>query len=150
MPQSLSCLLNHIVISTKHREPWLTDSIRPRSFAYLAGIGRDLGCEVYRVGGMANHVHLAVRLSRTLAIADLLQKLKALSSGWIKKEGSNHAGFGWQGGYGAFSVGPSQLGRLVEYIDGQEEHHRVETFQEEYRRILAKYGVEYDERYVWD
>ena len=150
MSQSLSCLINHIVFSTKHREPWLTDAIRPRAFAYLAEIGRDLGCEVYRVGGMPDHVHLAVRLSRTLAVADLLQKLKALSSGWIKKEGGNHAGFAWQGGYGAFSLGPSQLGKLVDYIDGQQQHHRVETFQEEYRRILEKYGVEYDERYVWD
>ena len=150
MPQSLSCLINHIVFSTKDREPWLTESIRERAFAYLAEIGRDCGCEVYRVGGMPDHVHLAIRMSRTLSVADLLQKLKSTSSGWIKREGPNHAGFAWQAGYGAFSVGPSQLSQLVAYIDRQEEHHRKKDFQDEYRQFLERYGVEFDERYVWD
>ena len=143
-------MIVHLVFSTKDRELWLTDSIRARAFAYLAEIGRDLGCEVYRVGGMPDHVHLAVRLPRTLTLADLSQKLKSLSSSWIKREGDHHAGFAWQSGYGAFSLGPSQLPKLVEYIDNQEEHHRKQSFQDEYRRFLEKYGIEFDERYVWD
>jgi putative transposase len=150
MSQSLSRILLHLVFSTKNREPWLTPSIRPRVFAYLAEVGRDQGCEVYRVGGVADHVHLAVQLSRTLAVADFVKKVKQTSSGWIKENGENHAGFAWQAGYGAFSLGALQLPALIEYIDGQEEHHRTRGFQDEFREFLKKYEIEYDERYVWD
>ena len=150
MPQSLARILIHIIFSTKNREPWLTESLRPRVFAYLATLGRDQGCEVYRVGGVADHVHLAVELGRTITVADLVKTVKSLSSAWIKREGDRHAGFFWQTGYGAFSVGSSQLQTLTDYIDHQEEHHRTRSFQEEYREFLHKYAVEYDERYVWD
>ncbi len=150
MPQSLSRILLHIVFSTKNREPWLDAEIRPRAFSYLAEIGRNLGCEVYRVGGAADHVHLAVLLTRTLPVADFVQKVKRTSSVWIKDHGSRHGGFSWQAGYGAFSLGISQLAALTCYIDGQEEHHRKVGFQEEYRKFLMKYGVEFDERYLWD
>ncbi len=150
MPGSLSRILLHIVFSTKNREPWLDGEIRPRAFGYLAEVGRDLGCEVYRVGGTADHVHLAVLLSRTLAVAEFVQKVKRTSSVWVKDHGSRHSGLSWQAGYGAFSLGVSQLAVLTKYIDGQEEHHRKVGFQVEYRRLLAKYGVDSDERYLWD
>lgn len=136
--------------STKNRELWLDADLRPRAFAYLAEIGRDLGCEVYRLGGTADHVHMAVALSRTLAVADFMKKVKSTSSVWIKDHGSQHAEFSWQAGYGVFLLGASQLDVLIRYIDGQEEHHRTKSFQEEYRAFLEKYGVAYDERYVWD
>ena len=150
MPQSLARILVHIIFSTKNRETWLTEAVRPRVFAYLAEVGRDLGCEVYRVGGTADHVHMAVQLSRTLSVAEFSKKVKQTSSAWIKEHGANHKGFAWQAGYGAFSLGASQLQALVDYIDHQEEHHRERGFQDEYREFLEKYGVEYDERYVWD
>lgn len=150
MAQSLSCILLHLVFSTKDREPWLDAELRPRAFAYLAVIARDMGCEVYRVGGTADHVHMAIGLTRTLSVADFMKKVKGASSVWIKDHGSGHSGFSWQAGYGAFSLGASQLDVLTRYIDGQEEHHRVRGFQEEYRSFLAKYAVEYDERYVWE
>jgi putative transposase len=150
MPQSLSRILLHVVFSTKDREAWLSPSLRPRVFAYLAEVGRDAGCEVYRVGGVADHVHLAVQLPRTLTVADFLQKVKRSSSMWIKTHGENHAGFSWQAGYGAFSLGASQLPALIDYIERQEEHHKKRGFQEEYREFLQKYGIDYDERYVWD
>lgn len=150
MAQSLSRILLHLVFSTKNREPWLDADLRPRVFAYLAEVGRDMGCEVYRVGGTADHIHMAIQLTRTLAVADCVKKLKATSSAWIKAEGRHHAGFSWQTGYGVFSLGASQLPDLTSYIDRQEEHHRVKGFQEEYREFLKKYSVEYDERHVWD
>ena len=150
MPQSLARVVVHIVFSTKNREPWLDDELRPRVFAYLAEVGRDHECEVYRVGGMPDHVHLAVQLGRTISVANLVKVVKQTSSVWIKREGRNHGGFAWQAGYGAFSVGVSQLPALVEYIDKQEEHHRAKGFQEEYRGFLKRYGLDYDERYVWD
>lgn len=150
MAQSLSRILLHLVFSTKNREPWLDARLRPRVFAYLAVVGREMGCEVYRVGGMADHVHMAIQGGRTMTVADFVKRVKSTSSQWIKAEGENHAGFAWQAGYGVFSLGASQLAVLTEYIDRQEEHHRVKGFQEEYREFLRKYEVAYDERYVWD
>ena len=150
MAQSLARILLHLVFSTKAREPWLDAHLRPRVFAYLAEVGREMGCEVYRVGGTADHIHMAIQLTRPLAVADFVKKVKASSSAWIKAEGDNHAGFSWQAGYGVFSLGASQLAVLTSYIDQQEEHHRVRGFQEEYRDFLKQHGVAYDDRYVWE
>ena len=150
MPQSLSYLLTHIVFSTKDRDPMLNITIRGPLYAYLATVARNMDCECFRVGGMADHVHLAVRLSRTISMAQLVSELKTTSSRWLKDQSPALASFAWQRGYGAFSVGPSDLPSLLQYIDSQEEHHRTRTFQEEYRSFLTKYGIAYDERYVWD
>ncbi len=150
MPQSLSQVILHVVFSTKDRRPWLDPAIRPRMHAYLATVCRDCECQAYRVGGAADHVHIAARLARTISQADLLEKIKKTSSAWIKPQGDQYEAFHWQGGYGGFSVGWSQLDELVRYIDRQDEHHRTRTFQEEYRDLLKKYRVEFDERYVWD
>jgi REP element-mobilizing transposase RayT len=117
---------------------------------YLATVCRDCNCQAYRVGGVADHVHLATRLARTVSQAELLEQIKKTSSAWIKTQGVRYASFHWQSGYGDFSIGWSQLEELERYIDNQEQHHRVLTFQEEYRMLLKKYHVEFDERYVWD
>ncbi|MET0253272.1 MAG: IS200/IS605 family transposase [Terrimicrobiaceae bacterium] len=150
MPQSLSKVIIHIIFSTKDRYPLLDTNIRPRMHAYLATICRDAGAETFRVGGVADHVHLITTLPRTLSQADMLEGLKKKSSKWIKGLAPDYRHFYWQRGYGAFSVSRSQLDALLEYVETQEEHHRSRTFQEEYREFLHKYGVEYDERYVWD
>ena len=150
MPQSLSYLLTHIVFSTKDRTHVLDATVRTALHAYLATVARNVDCECFRVGGAADHVHLAVRLSRTLTMAQLIEELKTSSSKWLKTQSPALASFAWQRGYGAFSVGPSDLNALLHYIDTQEEHHRARTFQDEYRAFLTKYGIEYDERYVWD
>jgi putative transposase len=150
MPQSLSNILIHLIWSTKDRHPWLTPGIREKTHAFLAGAVRQMDCEAYRVGGVADHVHLAVRLSRTLSVADLVKEVKTASSKWLKEQDASFTGFYWQQGYGAFSVGMSQKETLLHYIDTQEEHHRTRNFQDEYRDFLQKYGIEYDERYVWD
>jgi REP element-mobilizing transposase RayT len=116
----------------------------------LATVARNAGCECYRAGGVVDHVHLAIRLSRTLTIADLVENLKTASSRWLKNQSTDLAGFSWQRGYGCFSVGPTALDSLCAYIDQQEQHHLTRTFQEEFRMFLTKYRVEYDEAYVWD
>lgn len=97
-----------------------------------------------------DHVHLAIRLSRTITIADLVEKLKTTSSVWAKNEFTSLKKFSWQRGYGCFSLSPGDLDALIHYIDGQPEHHRKRTFQEEFLAFLEKYHVEYDEAYVWD
>ncbi len=150
MPQSLSLVVIHVIFSTKDRHALLDPGMRPKLHAYLATVARNSGCECYRVGGVADHVHLAIRLSRTLTIADLIENLKTTSSKWLKPQSPVLMAFSWQRGYGCFSVGPTDLDSLCAYIDNQEEHHRTRTFQEEFHTFLKKYGVEYDEAYVWD
>ena len=150
MPQTLGFVLVHVIFSTKGRAPLLGDAVRPDLYAYLATVVRNAGCECYRVGVVADHVHLAIRLSRTLSVADLVADLKTSSSKWLKGMGPALRQFAWQTGYGVFSVGPANMGALWEYIDGQESHHAHRSFQEEYRGFLKRYGVDFDEPYVWD
>jgi putative transposase len=149
MSQSLACVLVHVIFSTKDRAPILDASVLPALNGYLATVARSSGCECIRVGGVADHVHLAVRMSRTITIAQLVEELKTSSSKWLKTQSPALTGFAWQGGYGAFSIGPASLETLTRYIDTQEEHHRKRSFQQEYREFLKRYDVAYDERYVW-
>ncbi|NMA46568.1 MAG: IS200/IS605 family transposase [Lentisphaerae bacterium] len=150
MAQSLSKILLHLVFSTKNHEPWIIPEIRPALHAYLAGTVRALNAEAYRVGGVADHVHLACTLPRTMPVSKLLEEIKKSSSAWMKQQHPTCHGFTWQAGYGAFSLGQSQLDVLIAYIDKQEEHHRRRTFKEEFVEFLKRYGIDYDERYVWD
>jgi putative transposase len=151
MAQSLSQLYVHLVFSTKNRVPFLRDKeLRERTHAYLAGTCNNQESPSIIVGGVEDHAHVLCRLSKNLGVAILIRELKRESSKWVKEESTSVADFHWQSGYGAFSVTPSHLDALKEYIRNQEEHHRQETFQDEFRRLLRKYGIEYDERYVWD
>jgi REP element-mobilizing transposase RayT len=120
MPQSPSQVLIHIVFSTKDRQPWLDSEIRPRMHAYLPTVCRDSQCEAYRVGGVADHVHLAVRLTRTISQSELLEKIKKSSSAWTKTQAGHYRAFFWQAGYGCFSIGYRQLDELIRYIESQE------------------------------
>jgi len=106
--------------------------------------------EAFRVGGTDNHIHLACTLPRTLTQSQLLEEIKKSSSAWIKKQPGGSGHFSWQAGYGAFSVSQSQLPALMRYIEGQEEHHRIKTFEQELVELLKKYRVGYDEKYLWD
>ena len=150
MPQSLVKNYVHIVFSTKNRQPFIDQSIKEELHAYLGGTCKELGCPVLAVGGVEDHVHILCMLSRNMALSELVGKVKANSSKWIKTKGEQYANFYWQNGYGAFSVNPTETEVVIKYIQNQEEHHKKRTFQEEYRLFLKKYKVEYDERYVWD
>ena len=150
MAQSLSKVLPHIIFSTKNREPWLDSNVRPRMHAYLVTICRDAGADFVRVGGVSDHVHIVTTLARTLSQAQLIEEIKKASSKWVKALDARYRGFFWQRGYAAFSVSPSQLDSVLEYVNKQQEHHRTRTFQEEYRELLRKHGVDFDERFVWD
>jgi len=150
MSQSLAQIYLHLVFSTKNRTPYLKDKLTQKSLhAYLATVCQSLKSPSIKVGGVEDHVHLLVRFGRTLSVATLIKELKRTSSIWIKKE-FDITDFDWQNGYGAFSISPIHVGPLTKYIANQEEHHKKESFQEELRRLLKKYQVEYDERYVWD
>jgi REP element-mobilizing transposase RayT len=151
MSQSLAQIYLHIVFSTKNRKPFLQHApSRLRLHKFLAKTCNNLDSPCLEVGGVEDHVHILCRLSKTMSPSDLIKELKRVSSEWVKSTLSGLEGFYWQNGYGAFSVSPSHVAALQKYIANQEEHHRRESFQDEFRRLLKKYGVEYDERYVWD
>lgn len=150
MAQSLSKVLLHIVFSTKNRQKTIPKHLRAKLHAYLAGVCRSKGSEAYRVGGTDDHVHIACTLPRTLTMAKLVEEIKKPSSLWMKQQEGGTGQFSWQAGYGIFSLGQSQLPALLRYIDNQEEHHRTKSFKEELLELLEKYGVEYDEKYLWD
>lgn len=150
MPQSLAKNLVHLIFSTKNRERWITPAVRPELHRYLAGILRDLDSPALVIGSVADHVHVLFMLSKNRALADVVMEMKRGSSKWIKAQGGVFASFHWQNGYGAFSIGESGVAETRQYIEGQEEHHRMKTFQEEFLAFLKRYGMAYDERYVWD
>ena len=149
MAHSLARAIFHIVFSTKNRERWLRDSIREKLFAYIAVVGRDMKCEVYRVGGMPDHVHVAIDLNRSISLAEFTKKIKQSSSLWLKQQHPDFHEFSWQEGYGAFSVSQTHLPQLIAYIETQEEHHKTTSFQEEYRKLLEKNGIVLDENHIW-
>jgi REP-associated tyrosine transposase len=151
MPQSLVQIYLHIVFSTKGRRPFLTDKpLRKNTHAYLAGTCRNLKCPALIIGGVEDHVHILCRFGKTIDVAELIREVKRSSSVWVKEQDHRLDDFHWQNGYGAFSVSPSHVPGLKEYIENQEEHHKTESFQDEFRRLCERYGVEIDERYVWD
>jgi len=151
MAQSLSRLWTHLIFSTKDRFPFLRDKVlRSEMHAYLAEMLRVHDCETLIVGGVEDHAHSLFALSRTHSIASVVKEVKRTSSGWIKTTSRKLSKFHWQAGYGTFSVSQSNLTAVIRYIENQEEHHKRVTFQDEYRRFLKAYGVEFDERYIWD
>ena len=150
MAQSLSNVLLHLVFSTKNREPFVDVGIEEELFAYIGGICRKLKCPSHKIGAADDHSHIACSLARTIEISKLLEEIKKESSKWIKTKGSQYETFAWQGGYGAFSLGQSQLEDLKRYISLQREHHKNVPYKYEFRELLAQYNVEYDERYAWD
>ena len=150
MPQSLAQLLVHLIFSTKSREPLLSDDIRPELHPYMATILKHMDSSAILINSVEDHVHILFHLSKNHALCDVIENVKKDSSKWIKTKGRTFRNFHWQSGYGALSVSQSNLAQVVKYIEGQKEHHRRRTFQEEFRAFLKRYQVQYDERYVWD
>lgn len=150
MGQSLVKNYIHIVFSTKHRQPLIHPPFESELHAYLGGICNNLACQSIIVGGYTDHIHILCMLSKKIALMKLLEELKSHSSKWIKTKDKLLENFYWQDGYGAFSVNPSEVEIVINYIANQKTHHNKKSFQEEYIAFLKKYNVEYDERYVWE
>ena len=150
MPQSLSSILIHLIFSTKNREPFLTTEIDAELYPYMASIFKAMKSPALIINGTSDHIHTLFSLSRVVTIASLVEEVKTESSKWIKTKGKQFRNFHWQSGYGVFSIGQSQVPTVKRYITRQKEHHHRVSFQDEYRKFLNVYGVEYDERYVWD
>ena len=150
MPSTFTNLLYHIVFSTKHREPLITDELQEELYRYIGGIIRAEGGVLLEIGGVADHVHLLSKIKPVVTVSEMLNRIKANSSKWVNENNKSKQRFSWQEGYAAFSVSESQVPLVKEYIQHQEDHHRKQTFQEELVAILEKHGVEYDPRHLWD
>lgn len=150
MPQSLVRMLVHVVFSTKNRVDLITPDIEDGLFGYMNGIVENNNSKLLLANGTANHIHMLISLGRVLSISELVGDMKRDSSSWIKKQDSQFSKFYWQEGYGAFSVGQTEVDMVMKYIAKQKEHHQTKDYKTEFRGFLNKYEIEYDERYVWD
>ena len=150
MANTYTALHYHIVFSTKHRQRWITEDIEGRIWAYLGGIARENRMVALEVGGIEDHIHMLVGAPATMAPSKAAQLIKGGSSSWIHDTFPGLEAFAWQDGYGAFTVSKSQVPDLTAYIRNQREHHRIRTFQDEYRALLERHEIEYEEQYLWD
>jgi REP element-mobilizing transposase RayT len=150
MPQSFASLHCHLIFSTKNRAPLITAELQPRLYAYWGGICKEQGYPLIAAGGTADHAHLLVSMSREVFVAEVVRVLKANSSKWVHETFAERREFGWQNGYAAFAVSFSNIEAVKRYLARQEEHHRKQTFQEEFVAFLRRHHIEYDERYLWE
>jgi len=152
MSQSLANVIVHITYSTKHRKPWLIDpDLRSQLYAYNATILKEeVDSPAILINGVEDHIHILCLLSRKFAIMDVIKASKTETSKWIKKQGMAYGDFQWQAGYGVFSVSQSNVEQVKRYIANQQDHHKRMSFQDEFRELCKRHGIEIDERHVWD
>jgi putative transposase len=150
MPSTHTNLLYHLVFSTKCRIPLITPKLQDELYRYIGGIIRSEGGIILEIGGINDHIHLLTKFKPTKTISEMLACIKANSSKWANENKMKMQKFGWQEGYAAFSVSESQASAVIKYIRSQEEHHRKQTFQEEYVALLERHGIAYNEQYLWD
>jgi putative transposase len=150
MIHTYSNIYIHYIFATKNHAKIIRKEIQPRLWSYIGGIARNNKMRALQVGGITDHVHLILSIPPTITIAKAIQLIKGNTSKWINEEKIITGGFAWQEGYGAFSVSYSQLDIVIRYIQNQAIHHRKFTFKEEYLKLLAKYKINYNDRYLWD
>jgi putative transposase len=141
-------ILYHIVFSTKDRARALDTDRRDELFRYIWGLLKNKDCHLYRIGGVEDHVHLLTGLHPTICLSDLVKDIKTSTTHWAKEHRCFPGFRGWQDGYGAFTVSDGGKDAVIEYIKGQPEHHRQASFAEEFRALLVKHGIQFDERYL--
>ena len=149
MPQSLCKIYLHIIFHVKTSSPQISDKHLERMHSYIGQLVNTTGCQVIRVGGIGDHIHIVCLLSRNENVAHLVEEVKRNSSRWIKSVSPSYEHFAWQGGYAVFSVSQSVVDKTVEYVSNQREHHKKHSFRDEYLAFLKLYNVDYDERYVF-
>ena len=141
--------LMHCTFSTKNRSPMIDSELEERLWPYIGGIARENRMKALAIGGTKDHLHALLSLPGMMSFAKAVQLLKGGSSKWVHDTFAQHRNFEWLEGYGAFSVSKSQCDKTIAYIQHQKEHHRRKTFDEEFRELLIKHGIEYDPRYLF-
>ena len=149
MANTFSQIYIQIVFAVSGRQSLIKPEFKEDLFKYVTGIIRNQGQKLIPINGMADHVHMLIQLSPTIAPSDALRFIKANSSKWVRDKWPRRVSFAWQLGYGAFSVSKSSIPAVLDYIHNQEQHHRKVTFQEEFIDFLKRHEIEYDERYIW-
>lgn len=149
MANTLTALHVHLVFSTKNRERWLRVEVEEDVWRYLGGICRTHGVVALQIGGVEDHVHLLLGIPPTLAMSELVRRIKGESSKWLSAEKTGFKDFAWQDGYGAFTVSRSHIPQTIQYIQNQRQHHHATTFEEEYRKFLHAHDIQVDERYMF-
>lgn len=147
MANTFASLTFHLIWSTKNREPFITSEVRERLYAYIGGIVKREKGKLICIGGIEDHVHLLISLHPNVAISILMREIKSKSSSFMKGILKQNA-FGWQDGYGVFSVSTSAIEKVIHYINNQKEHHRTLTFREEFALFLKRHQIEYEEKYL--
>ncbi len=148
MPNTYTQILYHITFSTKERRPEIVESSREQLFKYVWGIHKNLNCHLYRVNAVEDHIHILTHLRPSLALADYIRELKTGTTKWIRDQNVFSNWYGWQDGYGAFTLSFKERDSVIEYIKAQQEHHRSETFLDEFKRLLTDAGIEFDSKYL--
>ena len=149
MSHSYVSSLFHCVFSTKERQKLITPELSQKLWRYMGGIARANKMKALAIGGVEDHVHLLLSIPSKLDIAKAIQLIKGGSSKWVHDTFAAYRHFAWQEGYGAFSIGISQIKPTTVYIQSQPKHHKRRTYEQEYTAILEKHGIEYDPRYVF-
>lgn len=137
-----------IVFGTKNREATLPETNENELYKYIWGIINNHKCKLYRINGMADHIHIFSDLHPSVSLSDFVKDIKVASSIWMKANGKFPHFSSWQDGYGAFTYSIREKDKIIEYIKNQKEHHKKETFYDEYKRLLAEQGIEFDEKYL--
>jgi putative transposase len=150
VPQSFTSLNYHLVFSTKHREPFISDAIANDLYGFIGKVLHDRGNRLIIAGGVCDHIHLLVDISKQRSLSETLPDIKSISSGWVHRRAPEFRGFSWQAGYGAFSVSQSQVESVKRYIRNQDEVHRTKSFEDEFIQLLDAHGLAYSKKYLWE
>jgi len=149
MGSTLTELIYHVVFSTKDRKPMINSNMCDELYLYIGGIIIKHDAVLLQIGGIEDHLHIVIKLKPTHKLSELMQKIKGSSSKWMNKKFGSAIKFGWQDGYGAFTVSESQCSTVIKYVENQEKHHKTITFKDEFIQFLKRHKIEYDEKILW-
>ena len=147
---SLTNLIYHVVFSTKHREALIRAEIQIDLYNYIFGIIHNHQGSPLEIGGTEDHVHILLKIKASICLADMMREIKAGSSKWLNEIKNFNGTFGWQNGYGGFTVSASQVERVRAYVKNQKEHHQKNNFENEFVQFLEHNQLEYNPDYLWN
>ena len=149
MPNTYTQIHIQFIFAVKYRNGLISPSFKVELYQYISGILKQHNHKLLAINGMPDHIHIFIGMRPTQSISDLMQDIKGSSSKWINEKKFLKIKFEWQEGYGAFSYSKSHVNSVIKYIKNQEEHHKKESFRDEYLKFLKVFEIEFDERYIF-